>query len=86
MPSVEETRATIMGAHRNAEQGLAELAQAHSSLEDARNGLQHGMTGSNQAEAEQASAQLSSALDKIDEAKQQVASALQDFEVAAHRM
>jgi prefoldin subunit 5 len=86
MPNIEEARAGIMSANRSAEQGLAELAQAHSSLEDAQNGLRHGTEGSNQPEADQAHAQLTDAMNKIDEARQQVASALQEFEGVAQRL
>ena len=86
MPNIEEARAGIMSAHQSAQQGLAELAQAHSSLEDAQNGLRHGTEGSNQPEADQAHAQLADAMNKIDEARQQVASALEEFEGVAQRL
>jgi uncharacterized coiled-coil DUF342 family protein len=86
MPNIEEAREAIMTAHRSADQGLAELQQAHSSLEDAQNGLKQGTEGSNQAEADQAHAQLADAMNKIDEARQQVAQALQEFEGVAQRL
>ena len=86
MPNIEEARAGIMNAHRSAEQGLAELAPAHSSWDDAQNGLRHGTEGSNQPEADQAHAQLADAMNKIDEARSQVASALQEFEGVAQRL
>lgn len=86
MPNIDEARANIMTAHRSAEQGLDELAQAHSSLQDAQNGLRHGTEGSNQPEADQAHAQLADAINKIDEVRQQVAAALQEFEGVAQRL
>ena len=86
MPNIEEARSSIMSAHHSAEQGLNELMQAHRSLEDSQNGLRQGTEGSNQAEAEQAHAQLTEALNNIDEARQLVASALQEFEGVAQRL
>jgi exonuclease VII small subunit len=86
MPNIEEARAGIMSANHNAEQGLSELARAHASLEDAQNALRHGTEGSNQPEADQAHAQLAEAMTKIDEARQQVQSALQEFEGVAQRL
>lgn len=84
--NIEGAREAIMTAHRSAEQGVAELAQAHSSLEDAQNGLRQATEGSNQAEADQAHAQLADAMNKIDEARQQVAMALQEFEAVGQRL
>jgi prefoldin subunit 5 len=86
MPNIDEARAGIMSAHQSAQQGLAELSQAHRSLEDAQNGLRHGTEGSNQPEADQANAQLAEAITKVEEARQQVASALQEFEGVAQRL
>jgi hypothetical protein len=86
MPNIEEARAGIMSANHSAQQGLSQLTQAHSSLEDAQNGLRHGTEGSNQPEADQAHAQLADAMNKIDEARQQVAAALQEFEGVAQRL
>lgn len=86
MPNVDEARGSIMSAHNSAQQGLSQLTSAHSSLEDAQNGLRYGTEGSNQPEADQAHAQLTEAINKIDEARQQVASALQEFEGVAQRL
>jgi UDP-N-acetylmuramoylalanine-D-glutamate ligase len=86
MPNVEETRATIMNAHQSAQDGLGQLTQAHASLEDSRRALQYGVEGSYQAEADQANAQLAEAINRIEEARQQVVSALEDFNGVAHRM
>ncbi len=86
MPNIEDARAQIMAAHRSAEQGLGELAQAQSSLEDAQNGLMQGVEGSNQSEADQANAQFADAIKKVEEARQQVAAALQEFEGVAQRL
>lgn len=84
--NIEEARAGIMGAKSSGESGLAELSQAHSSLEDAQNGLRHSTEGSNQAEADQAHGMLAEAMQKIEEARAQVAAALQEFEGVAQRL
>jgi hypothetical protein len=86
MPNIDEARAGIMSGHQSAQQGLNELMRAYTSLEDAQNGLRYGTEGSNQPQADQAHAQLAEALNKIDEARQQVASALQEFEGVAQRL
>ena len=86
MPNIDEARSGIMSAHHSAQQGLSELMRAYTSLEDAQNGLRHGTEGSNQPEADQAHAQLAEALNRIDEARQQVSSALQEFEGVAQRL
>lgn len=86
MPNIEEARAEIMAANESANEGLGALQQAHTSLVDAQNGLRHGTEGSHQAEADQAHAQLADAINKIDEAQQQVAAALQEFEGVANRL
>ena len=86
MPNIEEARAGIMSAHQSAQQGLAELAQAHSSLEDAQNGLRHGTEGSNQPEADQAHAQLAEATCDRASSILFIASALQEFEGGAQRL
>lgn len=86
MPNIDDARAGIMAAHSSAQTGLAELSQAHSSLEDAQNGLRHATEGSNQAEADQAHGQLADAMSKIEEARSQVASALQEFEGVGQRL
>ena len=76
----------VMSAHQSGQSGLAELAAAHSSLEDAQNGLRHGAEGSNQPEAEQANGLLAEAMAKLDEVRSQVASALAEFEGVAARL
>ena len=86
MPNIDDARAGIMSARQSADRGLAELSQAYSSLEDAQNGLRYGTEGSHQQEADQAHAQLADAMNKIDEARSQVASALQEFEGVAQRL
>jgi hypothetical protein len=55
-------------------------------LEEVQNGLRHATEGSNQSEADQANAQLAEAMSKIDEAKQQAAQALGEFEGVATRL
>jgi len=86
MPNIEEARAGVMGAKSTGESALAELAQAHSSLEDTQNALRNATEGSNQPEADQAHGLLAEAMNKIDEARQQVASALAEFEGVATRL
>jgi len=86
MPNIEEARAGVMGAKSTGESALAELAQAHSSLEDTQNALRHATEGSNQPEADQAHGLLADAMSKIDEARQQVASALAEFEGVGARL
>jgi len=86
MPNIEEARAGVMGAKSTGESALAELAQAHSALEDTQNALRHATEGSNQPEADQAHGLLAEAMSKIDEARQQVASALAEFEGVGARL
>jgi methyl-accepting chemotaxis protein len=86
LDNIEGARAQIMAGHETGTQVLAGLEQQYKSLEEVQDGLRHGTTGSNQAEAEQANAQLKSAMEKIDEARQQVAQALQEFEGVAQRL
>lgn len=86
MASIDEARAAIMGGIEEENKALGSLQSAKASLEDAQNMLMQGTQGSNQGEADQAHAQLADAIAKIDEACQQVASTLQEFENVANRL
>lgn len=86
MASIDEARAAIMAGIEEENSALGALQSAKSSLEEAQNMLMLGTQGSNQSEADQAHAQLADAMSKIDEACQQVASTLQEFENVANRL
>ena len=86
MSNVEAAQASIRSGHEVGQQVLAALSAQNSSLEEVQNGLRYATQGSNQAEAEQANAELAAAKDKIDEARQQVAAALAKFELVAQHL
>jgi hypothetical protein len=84
--SIEAARAQIMGGHETGQAALRAIGQAHGMVGDARNDLWQATESSNQAEAEPARAQLQDAMDKLEEAEQQVAQALSEFEGIAQRL
>jgi hypothetical protein len=86
MASIDEARAAIMAGIEKENEALGAMQSAQASLEEAQNMLLQGTEGSNQGEADQAHAQLADAMSKIDEACQQVASTLQEFEGVANRL
>ncbi|MGH3569028.1 MAG: hypothetical protein ACRDRH_23995 [Pseudonocardia sp.] len=86
MASIEEVRAGIALANEKASESISALAQAHTSLEHARDALQRVTEGSAQTDVSEANGLLARAVDSIAEVQQTVSAAIQASEGVANRL
>lgn len=86
MTNVQDARLGIMAGHQSGLEANAHIGQAINSTEAALGQLRHAVEGSNQPEADEANAELAAAIDKLEEARAQVVSALSKFESVAQAL
>lgn len=83
MSLIGEAKANIMAGHGELEEVQGGLEQQKSKIGDAQQRLHQEAEDSDQADSDQAAAQLTSAVDSIDNARQAIALAMQLFQALA---
>ncbi len=84
--SISDVQGRIQEANRLAEDSRGALNEARKNIDEARNMLQHAMSGSAQDDVEEAIRLYSDAVEKLDEVQDAVAQAVRQAEEVSARL